>query len=161
MSIVLKFLLQNNGVMFDVFGYGTIPQYDESQLIFSGGFYLVGKYNDQLWANGIATSSRVSDYLPEKVGSNQNDSLNIIYVVKSTDAPFGTSWQEYRNAVLLSAEFYDGDGDGIYNPVDKNNNGQWDPNEDKPFILGDVTAYCIYNDSQVDSLRRYRGVPPL
>lgn len=156
----LKVPLQNNGVMFDVSGYGTIPQYDEGQLIFSGGFYLVGKYNDQLWANGVATSSRVSDYLPGRVGSNPNDSLNIIYVVKSTDAPFGTSWQEYRNAVLLGAEFYDGDGDGIYNPVDKNNNGQWDPNEDKPFILGDVTAYCVYNDSQVDSLRRYRGVPP-
>ena len=101
----LKVPLQNNGVMFDVSGYGTISQYDESQLIFSGGFYLVGKYNDQLWANGVATSSRVSDYLPGKVGSNPNDSLNIIYVVKSTDAPFGTSWQEYRNAVLLGAEF--------------------------------------------------------
>lgn len=156
----LKIPLRNDGVMFDISGYGTTPQYDESQVLFSGGFYLVGKNNEQYWANGVATASRVLDYLPGKVGSNPDDSLNIIYVVKSTDTPFGTSWQEYRNAVLLGAEFYDGDGDGIYNPIDKNNNGQWDANEDKPFILGDVTTYCVYNDSQVDTLRRYQGVPP-
>lgn len=156
----LKIPLRNDGVMFDVSGYGSLQQYDENQVMFSGGFFLVGKNGEQLWANGVATASRVLDYLPGKVGSNPNDTLNIIYVVKSTDTPFGPSWQAYRNAVLLGAEFYDGDGDGIYNPVDKNGNGQWDANEDKPFILGDVTTYCVYNDSQVDTLRRYRGVPP-
>ena len=64
----------------------------------------------------------------------------MIYVVNSNDPPFGSSWQEYKNAVLQGAEFYDGDGDGIYNPIDKNGNGKRDTNEDSPNQIGDATV---------------------
>ena len=39
----------------------------------------------------------------------------------------------------------------IYDPIDLNGNNQWDPNEDKPDIIGDKTAWCVYNDGQIKS----------
>lgn len=157
----LKAAIKNNGIIFDADIWPRPNQFQESDIFFSGGFYLTGKNGNQWWANAVASSARTVDYLPGKVGSNPNDTLNVIYVVKSSDPHFGQSWQEWRKAVQLGAEFYDGDNDGIYNPVDKNSNGQWDTDEDKPNILGNYTAFFVYNDSQVDSLRRFRGMLPL
>lgn len=57
--------------------------------------------------------------------------------------------------------FYDGNGDGIYIPVDFNVYGQWDLNKDKPDILGDITAWCVYNDGVPSSERRFYDVFPL
>ena len=37
----------------------------------------------------------------------------------------------------------------IYDPIDLNGNNRWDPNEDKPDLLGyeySQTAWCVYND---------------
>lgn len=56
--------------------------------------------------------------------------------------------------------FYDGYNDGSYNPVDKNGNGRWDPDEDKPKIIGDFTAWCVYNDCVPLNDRRFT-TPPL
>ncbi len=74
--------------------------------------------------------------------------------------PFSQSWQEWKNAGELGAEFYDGDNDGVYNPVDKNGNGVWDPNEDKPNIIGDLTIWYVYNDGVPLGNRRF-STPPL
>jgi len=160
----LKIPIKNNGVLSDftvpIFHYNFPDQFDENNIIYSGGFFLTGKNNDQIWANGVATSSRILDYVSGKVGSNPADSLNIIYVVKSSDPPFGKSWQEYRNAVLLGAEFYDGDNDGKYDPVDKNLNGKWDLNEDRPLILGDYTAWFVINDGMASQNRRFQSMFP-
>jgi len=127
--------------------------------LFSGGFYLSGFEGDSLWANGVASAGLVKDYQPGIVGSDPSAPENIIYVVNADDPPFGESWQNWSNAVALGADFYDGDGDGIYNPVDLNSNGIWDPNEDKPDILGDITAWCVYNDGVPASLRRWQSEP--
>ncbi len=72
------------------------------------------------------------------------------------------SWQDWKTAVdKFEADFYDGDGDGQYNPVDLNGNGKWDPDEDMPDLLGDETAWCVYNDGQPGAQRtRFAGVNP-
>jgi len=62
--------------------------------------------------------------------------------------------------VLIGAEFYDGNNDGVYNPIDLNGNGEWDLNEDRPDIIGDQIAWCVYNDAATQRLR-FAGVPPL
>ena len=81
--------------------------------------------------------------------------------IKKNDPDFGTSWQQYRFAADTGADFYDGDNDGIYNPVDLNSNGRWDVNEDKPDIFGDETVWCIFNDGQPASQRtRFPDVAP-
>jgi len=156
----LKLPIDNKGIIAAVEspnGYGGF--YDGHVILFSGGFLMSGKSNGVLWGNGVASASLITNYIPGKVNSNPLDPQNVVYVVKESDPLFGTSWQSYKNAVSIGADFYDGNNDGIYNPVDINNNGKWDLNEDKPDILGDVTAWCVYNDG--DTVRiRFPGVLP-
>jgi len=138
--------------------FGSSGRFGESTFLYSGGFMLSGYSNDFLWVNQTMGSSYRNDYQPGTVGSNPNDPKNKIYFLRKDDPPFGTSWQNWKDAVALGAYFYDGDNDGIYNPVDKNGNGQWDANEDMPDILGDVTAWCVYNDGFPN--RSFYDVPP-
>jgi len=141
-----------------VFPHGG--SYDGIEFLYSGGFLMSGYYGNTLWANGISTTSRILDYQPGRVGFSINDALNKLYVVRSSDPPFGSSWQDWIYAVALGADFFDGDNDGVYSPVDKNSNGVWDINEDRPDLLGDLTIWCVYNDG-VTSNKRFPQVPPL
>ncbi|HSW53961.1 MAG TPA: sialidase family protein, partial [Ignavibacteriaceae bacterium] len=140
--------------------FPSYGNYEEGSFLFSSGFYLSGYSNGELWTNAVATASLVQDYLAGTVNSNPDDPLFNFYIMRKDDIPFGSSWQRWKDAVNLGAEFYDGDGDGIYNPADKNLNGTWDLNEDMPMILGDMTAWCIYNDSKPRVQRRWNTVEP-
>ena len=86
--------------------------------LFSGGFFLSGYANGTLFANAVASASLVEDYVPGRAGTTGDPNAQL-YVLKSSDPAFGTSWQDWKDAVALGADFYDGDGDGLYNPVDK------------------------------------------
>jgi hypothetical protein len=136
--------------------YGTL---DEKIVLFTGGFFLSGFTNDTLWANGVMSASRISDYLPGPVGEIPSP-LHGVYVVNFDDDPFGESWQNWAMAVELGADFYDGNNDGIYNPVDLNNNGIWDPDEDRPGLIGNETVFTVFNDAVPANLRRFTGVQP-
>ena len=155
--------IDNKGILADVYipladtnYHGPNGQYDGNKFIFGGGFFLSGYADGELWGNGVMSPSRTEDYLSGKVGSNPEDSLNKIYVVSKFDKPFGESWQKWKDAVSLGADFYDGNKDNKYEPIDLNENNHWDENEDKPDILGDVSAWSVYNDNVSDSLRRYK-----
>jgi len=139
---------------------GSGGKLDNIIFLFSGGFFMSGYSGDSLWTNAVSSASLVEDYLPGRVGSISSDPKNKIYVVDKNDVPFGQTWQNWIDAVLLGADFYDGNDDGIYNPVDLNLNGVWDSNEDKPDLLGDRTAWCVYNDGVPASQRRYIDVNP-
>ena len=132
-------------------------KFDDVVFLFSSGFMMSGLEGDSIWANGVASISLVEDYIPGNVGSDPKDQKNSIYVVRAEDSPFGRSWQVWKDAVERGAEFYDGDNDGVYNPVDKNFNGIWDSDEDMPMLLGDETVWCVYNDGLPDSLRRWQS----
>jgi hypothetical protein len=134
-------------------------KFDDVVFLFSSGFMMSGLDGDSIWANGVASASLVEDYFPGNVGSDPNDKRNSIYVINAEDKPFGNSWQVWKDAIERGAEFYDGDNNGIYNPIDKNYNGIWDLDEDMPMILGDETVWCVYNDGLPDSLRRWRVRP--
>ena len=157
-----KLPVGNNGVLADLSINNEIGggKYDGNITMFSGGLFMSGKTKDTIWANGQFTADRYSDYVPGKVGSNEYDPYNMLYVVKSTDPPFGQSWLDWRFAVSQGAGFYDGNHDGIYNPVDLNGNGKWDINEDRPDLLGDMTTWCVYNDSRPSSARIFTEVKP-
>jgi len=143
------------------YSYGTLGKYDEIGFLFSSGFGLSGYNHEGLWANAQMSASLIENYTPGRVGADPEDPQNVIYVVRSSDPPFGDSWQRWNDAVLLGADFYDGDKDGIYNPVDKNWNGIWDLTEDMPDLLADETAWCVFNDGQPAELRlRFAGIPP-
>ncbi|MFI5237649.1 MAG: T9SS type A sorting domain-containing protein, partial [Ignavibacteriales bacterium] len=140
-------------------GTGSQGMYEEGLFLFSAGFFLSGYTNGSLWSNAAATASLVQDYLPGTVNSNPVDPLFNIYIINKNDIPFGSTWQIWKDAVMLGAEFYDGDDDGNYNPVDKNYNGTWDSNEDMPLLLGDLTAWCVYNDGLPAEQRRWLSEP--
>jgi hypothetical protein len=133
--------------------------YDEGIFLFSSGFFLSGYSNGILWSNAVATSTLVEDYFPGTVNSDPDDPLFDYYIINRDDEPFGVKWQRWKDAVALGAEFYDGDNDGIYNPHDKNWNGTWDFNEDMPLLIGDITAWCIYNDGMPAYQRRWQSEP--
>ncbi|QOJ27960.1 MAG: T9SS type A sorting domain-containing protein [Ignavibacteriales bacterium] len=135
--------------------------YDGKSFLFSAGFALSGKASGQVWANGEFTASRLEDYQSGIVGSDPADPRNSIFIIRSSDQPFGEAWQRYRFAVPNGAQFYDGDNDGIYNPVDLNSNNQWDANEDAPMIIGDYTAFAVFNDGRPAAQRLFSSQNPL
>ena len=155
--------MDNKGILAEVNvpPLGSLGQFAGHVFLFSGGFFLSGYHNDSLIANGVAPSQLLQDYVPGTVASGPNDPKAQLYVVNVNDPPFGQSWIDWEDAVELGADFYDGNGDGIYNPADLNNNGQWDPDEDKPLILGDETVWCVYNDGVPANERVWNSQSPL
>ena len=133
---------------------GSLGQYAGGGFLFSSGFFLSGYKGGVLWANAAASASLVEDYV-QGVVDGENDPNAVIYVINSQDEPFGQSWQDWIDAVALGADFVDGDGDGVYNPVDKNGNGIWDPDEDMPDLIGDELAWCVYHDGLPVAQRRW------
>lgn len=149
--------MMNNGV-FGVIGHGA--EYDSIGFLYSSGFFLSGYSNDSVWSNGVMNSDGFEDYLPGKYNSDPNDIKNKFYELRETDKPFGESWQEWKDAVDMGAFFYDGDHDGIYNPVDLNGNGIWDPEEDRPDLLGKITVWNVINDGVPSDKRPFTDVSP-
>ncbi len=133
---------------------GSGGQYAGGTFLFSSGFFLSGYSNGTLWANACASASLVEDYLPGPVGQTGNSNA-VVYVVNSRDPAFGQSWQDWSDAVALGADFYDGNGDGIYTPENTNDTTGWQPDEDMPDLIGDETVWCIYNDALPVAQRRW------
>jgi len=148
--------MNNRGILGEVnIGGSSGGRFEGQVFLFAGGFFLSGKNPDgTVWANGVAAASLVEDYQPGRAISQSGDSPQI-YVIDGANDPFGQDWQDWKDAVVLGADFYDGNHDGLYNPIDLNGNGKWDESEDRPDLLGDVTAWCIYTDSKPGSQRRY------
>jgi hypothetical protein len=166
-----KYLLETNNLMLPVNNRGVLAdvnidgqsglQFGESIILFSGGFFISGKNGSTEWAAGQATSPLVENFYPGPVNSSPGDIRNSLFIIKESDPDFGLSWQQYRFAVLNGADFYDGNNDGIYDPVDLNGNGVWDENEDRPDMFGDETIWCVYNDGVPGYQRlRYAGIDP-
>jgi len=151
----------NRGVIADVNvpPNGSLGQFAGGGFLFSSGFWLSGYNGDSLWANGVASANLVEDYQAGNVGMDPNDPKASIYKLSANDIPFGQSWQDWIDAVDLGADFYDGNGDGNYNPVDLNGNNQWDPDEDKPDLILDETYWCVFNDGVPSGLRRWQSEP--
>jgi hypothetical protein len=139
---------------------GQYPhQYEEGNVLYSAGFALTGLVDQKIVGNGVFGASRIADYIPGSIES-RSPKLGGVFIVKSSDPPFGEAWHEWRYAVADGAKFYDGDNDGIYNPIDKNRNGIWDTNEDKPDLIGDFTAWTCYNDGTPSALRKFNDQAP-
>ncbi|MBK9097381.1 MAG: T9SS type A sorting domain-containing protein [bacterium] len=153
--------LNNKGVLADanIPPLGSGGQFAENVFLFSAGFFLSGFSNGTLWANAVASASLVEDYLKGPFGDPYNFNA-VLYRLRSNDIPFGQSWVDWVDAVALGADFYDGDLDGFYNPVDLNGNNQWDPNEDRPDLLGDEMLWCVYHDGLPALQRRWNTVEP-
>ena len=163
-------LIKFNRISLPIFGVGQIGnsitdngQYvgviDTIPFLHSSGFLLSGyNQNGELWSNGVEYTRKILDYVKGTV-DNPNDPKGL-YTISIDSEPFGEEWQEWKFAVKLGAEFYDGDKDGIYNPVDLNQNGTWDENEDRPVLYGDVMTWSAFNDGVPSDSRKIIGVEP-
>jgi len=158
-----------NKLNFPFNNYGNIGNdpwnYDVTYIgkpvLYQGGIMISGYSDSTLWASCSQREYIGRDYLPGKVGSNPNDSNNIIYAVRKDDPDFGNSWHKWKYAVEQGAYFYDGDGNGIYDPIDHNGNGIWEPNEDRPDLLYDATYFTVYNDAVPTENRRFENSFPI
>lgn len=133
---------------------GSGGQFAGGTFLFSSGFFLGGYRGGDLWVNACASATLVEDYVQGVVGG-ESDPNAVLYVINSQDQPFGQSWQDWKDAVALGADFYDGDGDGIYNPVEKNGIPGWQEDEDMPDLIGDETVWCVYHDGLPVAQRRW------
>lgn len=154
--------MDNKGVLGAVQPPGATPggKLDNIVFLFSGGFFLSGLHNGEIWANGVMSASLVTDYQAGPVGTKPLDPKHQMYVVSVQDPAFGKAWDDWAEAVALGADYYDGNGNGIYDPKDENGNGIWDPTEDRPDLIGDITIWCVYNDGVPKPNRRYNDVDP-
>ncbi|KUG25119.1 hypothetical protein ASZ90_005063 [hydrocarbon metagenome] len=153
----------NEGILADV-NYGSsgaFGRYDDNVFLFSGGFALTGFADSLLWGNAVLSSSLILDYQSGLIGGDPTDEKNIIYSISKDDPPFGDAWQKWTDAVELGADFYDGNGNGYYDPIDHNNNSEWDNNEDRPGLLYDETYFTVYNDGVQSEKRRWNTIEPL
>lgn len=156
--IILPF--DYNGNLADVAtASGGGMRYDSIVSIFSQGFMLSGMIESSVWAAGGFTASRILDFQAGQVGYPTNDPRNGIYKVALSDSAFGTSWQRWKGAVSLGARYWDGNNNNVYDPIDLNQNGTWELNEDMPEILGDVSYFTVFNDGVDAGLRRYMESP--
>jgi hypothetical protein len=132
-------------------------EFENILFLWHSGFFLSGFTGDSLWTNGVL--SPIYDYQSGTIQIDPGDPRSALYKVRSDDPDFGQSWQDWDDAVDLGADFYDGNNDGIYDPVDLNSSGNWDTNEDKPDILGNETFWCSYTDAVAPQNRRWNIEP--
>jgi len=138
---------KNNGILaaVNLQPKGSNMQWDDIGVLFSGGFFLSGYSNDELFTSGMASSELFETYIQGTL-SNIDSATTKIYSVKKSDPPFGEAWSDWKNAVKLGAYYYDGDGNGIYDPIDHNRNGFWEVDEDKPGLMYDQTFFNVFSD---------------
>lgn len=157
----IKLSVANNGDMAMGSWYG-LGSYQNEKFLYSGGFLMCGLANDSLWVTAQNSRFRYYDWIPGKVGESHVGSNSGVYTLNADDPPFGDSWKNWERAVELGADYFDGNKNGRYDPVDYNRNSKWDYNEDRPDYIGDNLIWCIYNDGLPSEDRRiYPRVSPL
>jgi hypothetical protein len=165
-----SYLFNNNNLFIDLDNNGNIAisggkigGQNGIEILFCSGFFISGFLDEnhdgqlvttELWANAMMRSSRIQDY-KSGVYENNNILAEEFYQIREIDEPFSDSWIRWKDAVKFGAGFYDGNRDGIYNPVDLNSNNKWDYNEDRPDNYLGAQAWCVYHDGVHKDLRRF------
>ncbi|HQU71072.1 MAG: T9SS type A sorting domain-containing protein [Calditrichaeota bacterium] len=143
--------LENNGDVGQS-GASWFPNGQESlSFLFAGGPAMSGYVNGDLRTAWMASASRQYETQPGRTGSAPDDPLAKFYIVDNRKDSFGSAaYVDWANAVALGADYQDLDG-----------NGSYDPNTDRPDILGDYTMWCVYNDGTPASARTELGTLPM
>ena len=141
--------LRNDGkIGEDAKTWYPLGQTDRS-VLFAGGFGLSGYVNGELRASWMASASLIEEWQAGKWGMTPSHPLAKFYMVNKTDSLGDPAFFEWANAVSLGADFIDEDGNGVY-----------DPNIDRPAILGEKTIWTVFNDGTPIN-RRYLGTKPM
>jgi len=142
--------LQNNGLNGNN-GDGHYPNGTNLVFLFQGGLAMSGYVNGDLRTGWMAPAALCNELQPGSMNQDPQDSTAIFYEVRKTDGFGSANYVSWQNAVEQGADFQDLDGNGVY-----------DPNIDKPDILGDITYWTVFHDSTSASRRTPRlGTLPL
>ncbi|RMH77525.1 MAG: hypothetical protein D6681_20870, partial [Calditrichaeota bacterium] len=142
--------MQNDGSLGED-GQGYYPKGSGLTFLFQGGIAATGFVNGELRASWMAKASLIQEYQPGKWLMDPDDPRARFYVVNKADGPGSEAYVDWAEAVALGADFQDLDGDGVY-----------DPNTDRPDMIGDRIIWCVYNDSTPVNVRTPRlGTLPI
>lgn len=139
--------------------YGAQVRFDSIPVIASQGFLLSGYFDSRVWAAGTTGAFLFKDFQSGTVDYPSDDPRRGIYRIARADSAFGSSWKYWKVAVSMGARYWDGDGNGYYDPIDRNSSGTWEPNEDMPEILGEVSYFTVYNDGVNAGMRKFSENP--
>jgi hypothetical protein len=132
---------QNDGSTADD-AQAFFPNGTNLSFLFQGGIAASGFVDGELRCSWMAKASLIQEFQPGNWGTDPLDSRAKFYVAEANDPQGGQSFQDWEDAVSLGANFQDVDGNGVY-----------DPQIDRPDILGDRTSFCVYNDGTGDDIR--------
>ena len=119
--------------------------------LFEGGFGVTGYVNGELRASFMARSSLIREWQAGKYGMDPANSSARFYQVGVWDTLGSYAYINWTDAVELGADFIDLDHDGLYNP-----------NVDKPPVLGEKNIWTVFNDGTSMAKRYPRlGTKPL
>jgi|GEM_PF-2284578 len=125
----------DNAGSIGLFEGGIYPAGSGLKFLFSAGFGVTGLVNGELRTAWSTRISLIDEFKPGPIDAHPLDSLDGIYEVTSADTFGSANYISWEKAVQAGADFQDLNGDGIYNP-----------NFDRPDILGDQTLWTVYND---------------
>ncbi|NIV12164.1 MAG: hypothetical protein GWN62_13080, partial [Aliifodinibius sp.] len=125
-------------------GHGYYPNGTQNIFLFSGGLATTGLVAGELRASWMTPSALIEEWQPGIWGMNPDDPLAKFYEVSRDDTVGSPAFVEWVDAVALGADFIDVNGDGLY-----------DPNMDRPGVLGDKMIWTPINDGTPLS-QRYR-----
>jgi hypothetical protein len=126
--------------------FGEFPAGSDLHFLFASGFFVSGIIDGQLWATAVASASRINDYVEGAAGADRTDPAYKIYEVRSQDGPGSAAYVDWAGAVAQGADYLDVDG-----------NGSYDPNVDKPDLLGDQMLWFSINDGVDPGDRAWPG----
>ncbi len=119
--------------------------------LFAGGFAVSAFVNGEKRASWMASASLIEEWQAGTWGMDPTDDRAKFYVVDKTDGFGSQAYVDWADAVALGADFQDLDSDGLY-----------DPNVDRPDMLGDKIIWCPLNDNTTLSQRTPRlGTLPI
>ncbi|MEL6823128.1 MAG: hypothetical protein AAFP70_15320, partial [Calditrichota bacterium] len=130
----IELQIDNSGGIADV-NVSYYPAGSSLSFLFSAGVGLTGIVNGELRTGWSHRNSLIDELQPGPIGANPSDSLDGIYEVTSDDTFGSENYIAWEKAVMAGADFQDLNGDGVY-----------DPNIDRPDLLGDKTLWTVYND---------------
>jgi|GEM_PF-2071874 len=126
-------------------GNGHYPNGTDLTFLFQGGIAASAKVNGELRASWMARASLIQEFQPGPWNTDPSDAQARFYTAADADQAGSDNHRAWSDAVAQGADFQDLDGNGVY-----------DPNIDRPDVIGDLTYYCTYNDNTSLSTRTPR-----
>lgn len=132
-------------------GRGYYPNGTTLSFLFQGGFAATAYVDGVLHASWMAKASLIEEYQPGIWGMDPDDGQARFYVVEKTDDFGSPAYNDWAGAVELGADY-----------VELNGVDGYQPDGDRPDVLGDKTLWCVYNDGTPSSQRTPRlGTLPI